>query len=119
MKLNTPKPSKYKNRITEVDGIKFDSKAEANHYQELKLLVAAGEITELTLQPKYVILDSYRHPTTAKKIAATYYRADFLVKYKDGREEIIDVKGKKTDVYMLKRKMFEARYGKSIVEVMA
>jgi len=35
--------SKYHSRKTEIDGIVFDSKKEANRYCELKLMERAGE----------------------------------------------------------------------------
>ena len=38
------------------------------------------------------------------------YRADFRVRYKDGHEAIIDVKGYKTQVFRIKQKMFEYKY---------
>ena len=47
------KASKYKNVWTTVDGIKFQSKAEARRYSQLKLLEKAGEVFDLALQPAY------------------------------------------------------------------
>ena len=47
--------SKYGNRKTEVDGIVFDSKKEAERYRDLKLLERAGDIRELVLQPSFVL----------------------------------------------------------------
>ena len=41
---------KYSARPTEVDGIRFDSKAEARRYTELRTLEKAGEISHLELQ---------------------------------------------------------------------
>ena len=52
--------NKYFNKKVIVDGIKFDSKKEANRFNELKLLKKAGIIKELELQkvfelqPKYI-----------------------------------------------------------------
>lgn len=48
------KKNKYSNKITLVDGIKFDSKAEAKRYKELKLMEQAGLIKSLVLQPKFL-----------------------------------------------------------------
>ena len=48
--------NKYRNIKTEVDGIKFDSKREAQRYQELKLLEKGGVISNLELQPKFELL---------------------------------------------------------------
>ena len=45
--------NKYFNKKITVDGIKFDSKKEANRYNELKLLKRAGLIEELELQKTF------------------------------------------------------------------
>lgn len=110
---------KYGARKTTVDGITFDSKAEADYYSQLKLLQRTGEIEDIELQPKFEIIPGYIHPETGKKIRATYYKADFKVTYSDGRQEIIDVKGVRTEVYKLKKKLFEQKYEIPIKEVSA
>lgn len=99
--------NKYNAKKTVVDGIRFDSKAEARRYQELKLLERAGEIKGLVLQPKYLLQEAFQK--NGKRYRAIYYIADF--EYLDVSGIIIeDVKGKKTAVYKLKKKMFERRY---------
>src|ERR1019366_6845918 len=45
----TPPRSKYRNVKVQVDGYTFDSKHEAQHYQELRLREKAGEISELNV----------------------------------------------------------------------
>ena len=103
---------KYNACKTEIDGILFDSKREAQRYTELKLLERAGEISALRVQPKYLILDSFMY--RGHKIRETYYIADFEYRGKiiDGAYEIIteDVKGVKTAAFMLKQKMFKKLY---------
>src|SRR5574344_1314908 len=47
---------KYRSKRTVVDGITFDSKKEANRYCELKLLEKSGEIKNLELQKKFVLI---------------------------------------------------------------
>ena len=101
--------SKYKAVKTEVDGITFDSKREAARYMELVLLERAGEISRLELQPSFeCIIDG-------KKICT--YKADF--RYFTAKECVVeDVKGVKTPVYRLKKKLVEALYpGVKIKEV--
>ena len=44
--------AKFRNVRVEYDGIKFDSKRECAHYQELKMLEAAGEISQLRVHPR-------------------------------------------------------------------
>nr|DAH84325.1 MAG TPA: Endonuclease [Caudoviricetes sp.] len=107
---------KYQNTKVAVDGIVFDSIREASRYKELKLLSRAGRIKDLRMQVKYELQPSYKlNGKTARDIC---YIADFV--YYDvgkGREIVEDVKGYRTAVYKLKKKMFEYRYGKEIIEI--
>jgi hypothetical protein len=106
--LKNPKPSKMRNVKTVVDGITFDSKLEADYYCRLKLLIRTGEVLGFTRQPKFLLTDTLRkNGVTFKKM---YYIADFLVDYTDGRTEIVDCKGRLTQLYKNKRKVFEEKY---------
>lgn len=95
------KISKYSAIRTEVDGITFASKREAARYQELKLLQRGGMISNLELQPVF--------PIIINGVRCGKYIADFA--YFDGAARITeDVKGMKTPVYRLKKKIVEALY---------
>jgi hypothetical protein len=95
--------AKYKAIKQEIDGIKFDSRAEACRYQVLKMLQQAGQISNLVLQPTYRLMDGFSH--NGKTIRPIDYRADF--KYiENGIETIEDVKGFSTPDYLLKAKLF-------------
>ena len=94
---------KYGNRRPVVDGIQFDSQAEANRYGQLKILLQAGEITNLRLQVPYELQPSFKHD--GKTIRAIKYVADFVYEDKDGKTHIEDVKGMRTKEYELKRKI--------------
>jgi hypothetical protein len=100
--------TKYGAKKTTVDNIVFDSRAEARYYQELKLLKAGGQILSIDLQPEYVLQEAFSK--NGKKYQAVKYRADFLVTYPNGKQEVIDVKGVKTGEYSIKKKLFEKRY---------
>ncbi|EHN6041061.1 DUF1064 domain-containing protein [Listeria monocytogenes] len=104
--------SKYNAKKVVIDNVKFDSKAEAAYYEQLKLLKMSGEVVSFDLQPEFILQDSF--VKNGKKYHAIKYRADFLVRYKDGHEELIDVKGMLTNEFILKRKLFEMRYMQSI-----
>lgn len=97
--------SKYNAKKTVIDGIKFDSKREAERYCELKLLEKAKEIRNLELQPRFLLQDKFKDKmgTTHRKIE---YVADFMYVDKDDKKIVEDVKGVMTDVYKLKKKMF-------------
>lgn len=99
--------AKYNNRKTVIDGIQFDSKKEAEYYVKLKTLESAGEIDDIQLQVPFVLQPSFKAAQYGgrKTERAITYIADFVVRYADGHVEVVDVKGIKTDVYMLKRKM--------------
>ena len=113
--------SKYNNKITEVNGRKFASKREAKRYEELLLLEQAGIIRDLKCQIAYELQPSYKQDN--KTIRAIQYIADFVYKEKiksdvcDMWEEVIeDCKGYRTDIYKIKKKMFEYKYGVKIKE---
>ena len=97
----------YNNKKPIVDGIKFDSKKEAKFYQNLKLLKAAGEVKTFELQPKFVLLEKDKDRVTGRGIK---YIADFKITYSDGSVEVVDVKGYKTQVYKLKKKLLLKKY---------
>ena len=103
------KKSKYKNMKVEIDGINFDSVKEGNRYMELRLLLQAGEISELELQPEYLLLEGYQDKD-GTKIRPVTYKADFRYRDKDGRLVVEDVKGMRTEAYKLKKKLLLARY---------
>ena len=101
--------SKYNAVRTVVDGITFASKAEARRYGELKLAQAAGEIYGLALQPKF--------PLVVNGVKVATYIADFEY-FTDGARRVIeDVKGVRTPVYRLKKKLTEVLHGVTITEV--
>jgi len=102
------KRSKYNNRKTVVDGITFDSKKEADYYCALKLLKQSGEIRDFGLQPKYELQPAFEK--NGKKYRPITYVADFVIVNNDGTTEVVDVKGVETQVFKLKKKMFEYHY---------
>lgn len=99
--------NKYRNKKIQIDMYVFDSIAESKRYKELVLLQRAGKIRELQLQPKFLLQESFRkNGKTYRKIE---YIADFM--YEENNKIIVeDVKGKETEVFKLKRKLFEKKY---------
>lgn len=104
---NIEKKSKYSSAKTDIDGIRFDSKKEAEFYVELKLREKAGEISDLRLQPRYLLQEAFKHE--GKQYREMEYVADFEY-VEDGITVVVDVKGFRTAVYMIKRKLFLYRY---------
>ena len=98
--------NKYHAQKTEIDGITFDSKKEADRYAILKILERGKLIHSLELQKKFLLLPSVENKY-GRKERAVYYVADFY--YYDvekGHFVAEDVKGMRTAAYNLKRKLF-------------
>lgn len=110
---------KYHNKKTFIDGIKFDSKLEAERYAQLKILERAGIIRDLELQPEYELIPLFRK--NGKTWRRTVYKADFRYISCDGDRIIIeDVKGSIsviTDVFRLKQKLFEYKYPELTIKI--
>lgn len=98
--------TKYHNRKSTHDNIRFDSQAELARYQELKLLLRAGEITLLSVHPKFVIDGPFTTPAGVKFRSMTYAPDFTYTRTVDGRCVAEDVKGVRTAVYQIKRRLF-------------
>lgn len=106
--------SKYNASKVTVDGHRFDSRREARRYEELKQMEAAGKIAQLELQPRFELQPAFRYRGEA--VRKIEYVADFrYLDYERGGLVVEDVKGMKTDVYRLKRKLFLAKYGDGVI----
>lgn len=108
--------NKYSNKKVVVDGVTFDSKREANRYQELLFLERVGEIKNLKTQVKYTLIPAqYEKVWKPRKKAyekgkclerECSYIADFVyVDIKSGEIVVEDTKGFKTKDYIIKRKL--------------
>ena len=104
---------KYRNVKTKVDGITFDSKAEAARYGELKLMEVAGEIANLELQRRFRI--------EVNGVNVCTYVADFCYHRVTASVcwpfVVEDVKGVRTPAYRLKKKLMRAVYGIEVEEI--
>lgn len=109
-------PSKYHNTKVTVGGERFDSKKEAERWWELQLLERAGEIRDLQRQVRFELIPTQR-TKSGKKVPPTYYIADFTYTTRAGQKTVEDVKGIRTDVYKLKKKLMLYRHGIEIQEV--
>jgi len=99
--------NKYRNKKVILDDYVFDSIQESRRYKELKLLLKAGKIQDLELQPHFLLQESF------KKNGKTYRKIEYIAdfKYKENGKTIVeDVKGMQTDIFKLKHKLFEKKY---------
>lgn len=90
--------NKYGAVATEVDGIRFDSKAEARYYVGLKDRVDSGRVLYFLRQVAIHLPGGVR------------YVVDFLEFHADGSVHYIDVKGVLTAQFKTKKRLVEALY---------
>lgn len=96
---------KYNAIKTDVDGIKFDSKKEATHYQNLKMMKDQGIVLFFLRQVPFHL------PGNVK------YVCDFQVFWSNGDVSFEDVKGYRTQLYNTKKKLVESLYPIKIKEI--
>jgi len=104
------KKNKYNAKKITLDGITFDSQAEARYYKRLLKLKKSGVVEDFEMQKVFTLLDKFEHPQTGRIVRAVKYVADFEVIYTDGRVEVVDIKGFLTPEFRIKAKMFMFRY---------
>jgi hypothetical protein len=133
MPLRLSQRSKYGSVRTTVDGMTFDSKKEARRYGELKLLLKAGQIRNLKIQPHFALMAPVLSGAVDNVNAGKFervsplgeYRADFSFDERTGvphgwRFVVEDVKSpatRKKQLYVWKKRHFERQYGIAIREV--
>lgn len=103
--------AKFKNKKTEIDGHKFDSKAEARRYEELKRMAQTHLIDQLRLQVAFELVPSqYENGRCVER--AVKYVTDFTY-LENGRQVVEDVKSPAsiTPAYVIKRKLLLERHG--------
>jgi len=93
--------SKYHNRKTEVNGITFDSMAEARRYEELLILERAHKISNLECQPKFHLVDGYKKCPECKK---------FITKTRRGHSKICPDCGSELLVFQTRYYIADFRY---------
>ena len=107
-------PFRHKNKYgaikTQVDGILFDSKLEAFHYDMLKMQLLAGEISDLDLQHEMPL-------KVGGKLICTYI-ADYYYYDKAAQKWVVsDAKGVETDVFKIKWRLVAALHPEFIFEL--
>jgi len=100
--------NKYGAKKTVYNGRTYDSKKEAEYSETLdrlkKAVNPADRVVDIEYQPAFTLQEAFTDKNGNKHRALTY-KADFRVTYGDGRVEIVDVKGMKTEVYKIKKKL--------------
>lgn len=105
----TSAPRKYNNTIVESEDGRFDSQREYARWCELKIMLGAGEIRDLHRQVRYDL--------KVNGVLVCYYVADFVYTTVGNVTVVEDVKGVRTGVFLLKKKLMKACWGVDIREV--
>lgn len=85
------------NHIRPTNG--YASKREAEMAWKLHALARAGKITELEEQVAYELIPKQKGERSCT------YKADFRYRDEDGQLVVMDVKGYKTEIYRIKKKL--------------
>jgi hypothetical protein len=102
--------TKYGAIKTVLDGIKFDSKAEARRWAELRLLERAGQIKDLQRQVKLELVPGCKLHGEDRARPAIRLVVDFRY-VERGQEVYEDTKGMETPASRMKRHMAKALLG--------
>ena len=99
---------KYGNKATKTSGLMFDSKKEARFFLQLQ---QDPTVKAIKTQVVYELIPKQ------KGERACSYKADFVVEYQSGEVVVYDVKGMRTALYIVKRKLMLWVHGIKIREV--
>lgn len=116
-KLRLAKRNKYRAVKTVVDGIRFDSKAEAKRYGELKLLEKAGKIISLAVHPKYdltvngVLIATYKADFSYQQLRAAYTLTQACQWWQECVEDVKSAPTASRRDFILIRKLMKAIHG--------
>ena len=106
--------NKYRNKKTEYKGMVFDSKKEFLRYLVLEDKQNKGEIKNLKRQVPFILVPAFN--LNKKRYREMKYIADYVYE-ENGKQVVEDVKGIRTDVYKLKKKLMAYIYQIEIKEV--
>ena len=104
-------------RVT-INGIDFDSIAEADRYRILRVMEKTGKITDLVCHPRWEIIPAQKIEN-GRSFQAAHYTADFQY-VRDGKTVVEDVKSEYTrqeESYILRRKLMLLVHGIYVEEV--
>lgn len=109
--------NKYGAKKAKIDGITFDSIAEAKYYLFMKSWKEKGIVKDFEMQKTFELQPRFEHPIKKTKngkpsiVGAIKFTPDFVVTYKDGTVKVVDVKGMVTRDFKIRSKMFMHKYG--------
>ena len=120
-KKGVPNKQKVAHKKTIVDGIEFDSKLESQCYPYLRDWQNAGIISNLELQPLYLLIPPFKNTfyngKTRKISSAQIHKMEYTPDYQfdfvfdnETYKVVIESKGYPNESYPLRKKIFLDRY---------
>lgn len=104
--------SKYGNVRCELDGLKFDSKAERDYFAALRMRELAGEVRSIAVHPFWDV--------SVNGVEICRVEMDFsFYDIREKRTRIIDVKGCDNPLSKIKRRLLRAVHGYDVEVVQA
>lgn len=102
-------------RLIDGEPVRFDSRREAQRWDDLCWMQKAGKISDLRRQVRYELVPALVKPD-GKKSRPVEYVADFVY-WMDGKTVVEDAKGYRTREYQIKKKLMLWRHGIDVQEV--
>lgn len=106
------KENKYHAKKTEYDGVMFDSKWESDRWKELCIMEQSGLISNLQRQVRFILQENFIN-NRGEKVRSISYIADayyYDVKKKKWVVEDTKSPATRTEVYKIKKKLFQYKY---------
>jgi hypothetical protein len=102
-----PKPRKYRNEPTVYNGVRYDSVKEAQFAGDLDLARHAQGPARVASWER-----QFRIPLIVNHVTVGHMVVDFLVRYTDGRKELVEIKSPatQTPLFKFKVKILEATW---------
>lgn len=105
-----PRKRKYGGKLcTDQLGILYDSMAERDRADELRAMLALGDIAWWSFGPRFVLVEAH-YDSRGRRVPAVTYRPDYLVRDKFQRVWAEDTKGYATREFKMKQKLWAVKY---------
>ena len=114
------KTGKVNHEKVKIGDLEFDSIAEYERYQELRIMERAGIITDLECHPRYEIIPAQK-VEGHRAFRAAHYTADFQY-MRDGKLVVEDVKStytREAEDWKLRRKLMLMVHGIYVEEIVS
>lgn len=93
-----------------VYGMVFDSRLESEMYLVVRSEQEKDNIKDLELQKEFVLQDAFTDAAGFRHQKVSYFADFYFYDNRQKRYRVVDCKGMKTDLFRLKKKMFNHKF---------